>query len=226
MRWAPLWTRRPNPLGERSCGRLFSRVCHPVCRTSDLGWVACHEFQELSPKARWSVLAMAVVLWVIWRYLGGSWWPAQDFGSTKENSARPSGLGHRLASFIPCRRAGYRRSRGYCQQILERHFSGRVAVLLSSSLFMLTPASRGWYSTKLSVHFLVGIVFGAVARLTNSILTSLPAHIFGESHVFYPDMAAGRSARSGFSRRGRQVVLGARVQAGVLTLLAILVFAV
>jgi membrane protease YdiL (CAAX protease family) len=70
--------------------------------------------------------------------------------------------------------------RGYCQQILERHFSGRIAVLLSSLLFMLAHANHGWYWSKLSVYLLAGVVFGAIARLTNSILTSLPVHIFAD----------------------------------------------
>lgn len=74
--------------------------------------------------------------------------------------------------------------RGYCQQILERHFSGNVAVLLSSLLFMLAHANHGWYWSKLSVYFLAGVVFGAIARLTNSILTSLPVHIFGDLTFF------------------------------------------
>jgi membrane protease YdiL (CAAX protease family) len=74
--------------------------------------------------------------------------------------------------------------RGYCQQILERHFSGKIAVLLSSLLFMVAHANHGWYWSKLSVYFLAGVVFGAIARLTNSILTSLPAHIFGDLTFF------------------------------------------
>jgi membrane protease YdiL (CAAX protease family) len=74
--------------------------------------------------------------------------------------------------------------RGYSQQILERHFSGKTAVLLSSLLFMLAHANHGWYWSKLSVYFLAGVVFGAIARLTNSILTSLPVHVFGDLTFF------------------------------------------
>lgn len=74
--------------------------------------------------------------------------------------------------------------RGYCQQILERHFSGKMAVLLSSLLFMLAHANHGWYWSKLSVYFLAGVVFGVIARLTNSILASLPVHIFGDLTFF------------------------------------------
>jgi len=74
--------------------------------------------------------------------------------------------------------------RGYCQQILERQFSGVVAVLLSSLLFMLAHANHGWYWPKLSVYLLAGVVFGTIARLTNSILTSLPVHILGDLTFF------------------------------------------
>ena len=74
--------------------------------------------------------------------------------------------------------------RGYCQQILEHHFSAVTAVLLSSSLFMLAHANHGLYWTKLSVYFLAGLVFGAIARITNSILTSLPVHIVGDLTFF------------------------------------------
>lgn len=74
--------------------------------------------------------------------------------------------------------------RGYCQQILERHFSARSAVLLSSLLFMLAHANHGWYWPKLSVYFLAGVVFGSIARLTNSILTSLPVHVIGDVTFF------------------------------------------
>ena len=29
----------------------------------------------ISPAVPWAVLVMAVVLWLMWRYLGGRWWP-------------------------------------------------------------------------------------------------------------------------------------------------------
>jgi membrane protease YdiL (CAAX protease family) len=32
---------------------------------------------KLSPAVPWSVAVMAVILWAVWRYFGGSWWPAQ-----------------------------------------------------------------------------------------------------------------------------------------------------
>jgi Type II CAAX prenyl endopeptidase Rce1-like len=114
--------------------------------------------------------------------------------------------------------------RGYCQQILERHFSGTVAVLLSSLLFMLAHANHGWYWTKLSVYFLVGIVFGAIARLTNSILTSLPVHIFGDL-TFFALIWPRDGSRVLVSAGGADQWFWAHVvQAVVFTGLAILLF--
>jgi len=74
--------------------------------------------------------------------------------------------------------------RGYCQQILEGQFSGLTAVILSSTLFMLAHTNHGLYWTKLSVYFLAGLTFGAVALLTNSILTTLPVHIVADVTFF------------------------------------------
>ena len=186
-----------------------------------------------SPRAvPWSVAVMAVVLWLLWQYLGGRWSPRSTSQSRKRAlRANPvSGsvlLGSLLAGVLSIiALAGlwivfFRlvktpanvlddpskyplltvvliiimsslvspiveeiAFRGYCQQILERHFSGKIAVLLSSLLFMLAHANHGWYWSKLSVYFLAGVVFGALARLTNSILTSLPVHIFGDLTFF------------------------------------------
>jgi membrane protease YdiL (CAAX protease family) len=74
--------------------------------------------------------------------------------------------------------------RGYAQQILESRFSGGAAVTLSSLLFMLAHANHGLYWPKLTVYFLVGVVFGAIAFLTNSIVTTLPVHIVGDVTFF------------------------------------------
>jgi membrane protease YdiL (CAAX protease family) len=186
-----------------------------------------------SPRTRpWSVPAMAVVLWLLWQYLGGHWSPRSTSESRKHalraNPVSASVLmGALLAGVLSIiALAGlwivfFRlvktpanvlddpskyplltvalvvtmssfvspiveevAFRGYCQQILERHFSGKIAVLLSSLLFMLAHANHGWYWSKLTVYFLAGIAFGAIARLTNSILTSVPVHIFGDLTFF------------------------------------------
>jgi membrane protease YdiL (CAAX protease family) len=70
--------------------------------------------------------------------------------------------------------------RGYCQVILERNFSGPVAVLLSSALFALAHGpTQGFQWPKLLFYFLVGVVFGTTAYLTNSILPAIPGHVIG-----------------------------------------------
>jgi membrane protease YdiL (CAAX protease family) len=70
--------------------------------------------------------------------------------------------------------------RGYCQVILERHFNAPVAVILSSILFALAHGpTQGFLWPKLLFYFLVGVVFGTTASLTNSILPAIPGHVFG-----------------------------------------------
>lgn len=186
-----------------------------------------------TPRAMpWSVVAMAVVLWLLWQYLGGRWWPHSTSQARKQDlRANPvsktvfatavlAGVLSMIAlaglwivffqltltpanvlddpskypwltialivamSSLVSPIVEEIAFRGYCQQILERHFSGMMAVLLSSLLFMSAHVNYGWYWPKLSVYFLAGVVFGAIARLTNSILTSLPVHIFGDLTFF------------------------------------------
>jgi membrane protease YdiL (CAAX protease family) len=68
--------------------------------------------------------------------------------------------------------------RGYCQTILERNFSGPVAVLISSVFFALAHGpTQGFVWPKLLFYFPVGMVFGSTARLTNSILPAIPGHV-------------------------------------------------
>ena len=70
--------------------------------------------------------------------------------------------------------------RGYCQVILERNFSGPSAVLISSALFALAHGpTQGFLWPKLLFYFLVGVVFGATAYLTKSILPAIPGHMIG-----------------------------------------------
>src|ERR1700751_1474199 len=39
-----------------------------------------------SPRAvPWSVVAMAVVLWLLWQYLGGRWWPPSTAVARKQD---------------------------------------------------------------------------------------------------------------------------------------------
>ena len=188
---------------------------------------------KTNPRAiPWSVAVMAVVLYLMWEYLGGRWWPRRT-SETRRNYLRanpvpPHILGIAFVSGVLAivALAGYwivffqlvktppnilaDRSkyplltvvlgtamsslvspvveeiafRGYCQKKLEREFSGRIAVLISSILFMLAHANHGLYWPKLTVYFLAGLVFGTLAFLTDSILTSIPVHIVGDLIFF------------------------------------------
>jgi membrane protease YdiL (CAAX protease family) len=74
--------------------------------------------------------------------------------------------------------------RGYCQSILEREFTGTLAILISSALFTAAHIVHGLAWPKLLVYFLVGVVFGVTAYLTKSILPALPVHIIGDLTFF------------------------------------------
>ncbi|HSK44360.1 MAG TPA: CPBP family intramembrane glutamic endopeptidase [Candidatus Binatia bacterium] len=74
--------------------------------------------------------------------------------------------------------------RGYLQVALERDFSVPVALLLSSLFFALAHLNHGLLAPKLLVYFLVGITFGALAWLTDSILPVIPVHIMGDVTFF------------------------------------------
>jgi len=74
--------------------------------------------------------------------------------------------------------------RGYCQSILEREFSGTPAILISTVFFTAAHVVHGLLWPKLLVYFLVGVVFGATAYLTKSVLPALPVHIIGDLAFF------------------------------------------
>ena len=188
---------------------------------------------KTNPRAvPWSVAVMAVVLYLMWEYLGGRWWPRRTSETRRHylraNPVSPQIFGIAFVSGVLAivALAGYWivffqlvktppnvvpdtskyplltvvlvtamsslvspvveeiAFRGYCQKQLEREFSGRIAVVISSILFMLAHANHGLYWPKLTVYFLAGLVFGGLAFLTNSILTSIPVHIVGDLVFF------------------------------------------
>jgi membrane protease YdiL (CAAX protease family) len=197
---------------------------------------------SVSPAAPWAVPAMALVLWVMWMYLGGKGWPrstsqarrlclrsnpvsAPVFGWAvgagtlsvvafaglwivltqlvkMPGNALPDFSRYPLFTVVSMILMGSVAAplteepafRGYCQVILERQFSGPVAVVISSALFALAHGpTQGFLWPKLLFYFLVGIVFGSTAYLTNSTLPAIPGHIFGLLIFFtlvWPDDAA------------------------------------
>ena len=187
---------------------------------------------KTNPAIPWAVPLMAVVLWLMWKYLGGSWWPRSTSEARRRylraNRVPGEVLGWSLAAGVLSivALAGYwiilfqlvRMSpnvlpdfssypllttalaigmaslvspiteeagfRGYCQRILEGEFSGVVAVGISSFLFALAHLTHGFFWPKLLVYFLVGVVFGVTAYLTQSTLPALPVHIIGDMIFF------------------------------------------
>jgi membrane protease YdiL (CAAX protease family) len=74
--------------------------------------------------------------------------------------------------------------RGYFQVALEDEYSGGIAVTTSSLLFAIAHLTHGFYLPKLLVYFLVGVVFGATAYLTNSTLPAILPHVIGDLTFF------------------------------------------
>lgn len=74
--------------------------------------------------------------------------------------------------------------RGYFQVALERELRAPWAIAISSFAFMLGHLNHGLLWPKLLVYFLVGVTFGAIARLSDSVLPSIPVHIFGDVVFF------------------------------------------
>jgi membrane protease YdiL (CAAX protease family) len=75
--------------------------------------------------------------------------------------------------------------RGYSQVLLERRFSPVVAVAISSAFFAVWHGpTQGFAWSKLLFYFLVGVVFGTIAYLTNSVLPALPVHVAGDLLFF------------------------------------------
>jgi membrane protease YdiL (CAAX protease family) len=74
--------------------------------------------------------------------------------------------------------------RGYLQSRLEREFTPIAAVALSSIIFALAHVSQGLSVPKLVIYFLVGVTFGTLALLNDSILPVIPIHIVADLLFF------------------------------------------
>jgi membrane protease YdiL (CAAX protease family) len=188
-----------------------------------------------TPAFPWAVPVMAVVLWLMWQYLGGKWSPRStsharrsylrsnrlprpqftwalaasmlaiialagfwivlvELGGTGGNPTIPDYsryphliviLGLLMGSLVSpiTEEAAFR---GYAQVRLERVFPAVVAIVISSLLFTFWHGpTQGFFWSKLLFYFVVGIVFGTTAYLTNSSLSAIPAHILGDLTFFF-----------------------------------------
>lgn len=75
--------------------------------------------------------------------------------------------------------------RGYGQVLLERRFPPVAAVALSSLFFALYHGpTQGFQPSKVAFYFVVGVVFGTIAYLTDSVLPAIPVHLAGDLLFF------------------------------------------
>lgn len=74
--------------------------------------------------------------------------------------------------------------RGYLQSSLEREFRPATAVLLSSVVFALAHVTQGVMWPKLFLYLLVGVTFGTMAYLNDSILPVIPVHFLADVTFF------------------------------------------
>ncbi len=184
---------------------------------------------KTTPSIPWAVAVMIVLLWLMWQYLGGRWWPRGN-SEARRRSLRANLVPREVfawamlsgalslvalsaywivmsqivrvpSSVLPdmsmypwlttasmvimgsivsplLEQAGIW---GYCQVMLEREFSGPVAVLLAAILFAILPhpPMHAVLWPKLVFYFLTGAMLGATAYLTKSILPGLTVHIVG-----------------------------------------------
>lgn len=221
-------------------------------------------------KIPWSVAVMALVLWGMWRYLGGAGWP-RSTAETRRRNLRANPISRAvllwslisgvlaivaLAGFwivffnlfrmrpntIPdtssypawtaysmiimgslvsplSEEAGFR---GYSQLMLERDFRPVSAILIASIFFAFGHLNYGLLWPKQLVYFLVGVTFGVIATLANSILASIPVHIIGDL-VFFLLVWPHDSARRLVSSSGADGWFWIHVaQAVVFTVLSVL----
>lgn len=76
--------------------------------------------------------------------------------------------------------------RGYAQVTLERAFPALGAGALSSLFFMIWHGpTQGFVWSKLLFYFLVGVVFGTIAFLTQSTVPAWPVHLAGDLIFFF-----------------------------------------
>src|SRR5262249_33469637 len=188
---------------------------------------------KIEPTIPWCLPAIALLLWLMWLYLGGRGWPHRNAGYRKQllranlvswhsfGWSLVAGIlaiaalaGYWIISFqlfrmapnliLPQRFASSpvfigaiilgaslvapiteeSAVRGYLQSVLEREFSPITAIAFSSLIFALAHVSQGVAIPKLFVYFLVGIVFGSLAFVNNSILPVIPVHILADLTFF------------------------------------------
>jgi membrane protease YdiL (CAAX protease family) len=74
--------------------------------------------------------------------------------------------------------------RGYAMGLVRRRFGPVAALLIVSAIFAAAHLTQGLYAPKLAVYFLAGLLFGAIALRTGSLLPAMAVHSFGDFTFF------------------------------------------
>jgi membrane protease YdiL (CAAX protease family) len=227
---------------------------------------------KTTPSFPWCFPALLLVLWLLWEYLGGKWWP-QSTAEKRRRLRRANPVSRaafgwtaltgtlaitalagiwivfsQLFRMTPNRLlpANFASSplfaaaiiagasllapiteesavRGYLQTKLEGEFTPVIAVILSSVVFAMAHLSQGTAWPKLLVYFLVGLTFGTMAYINNSILPVLPVHMAADITFFllvWPNDAARKLVSEGGADTWFWLHLAQAVGFSLLTVLA------
>ncbi len=197
-----------------------------------------------SPAIPWSVAVMALLLWLLWRYLGGAGWP-RSTADARRRYLRARRISGRVFAWavvagllsivalaglwvvlfqianLPSRAlpdysqyplvtvalalvmaslvgavAEESTFRGYTQGVLEEAVGGVAAILITTLVMAPEHAfTQGFVWPVLLFYFLVDVMLGATALLTQSILPGIVTHAIGLL-VFFTLVWPGDALRS------------------------------
>jgi len=197
-----------------------------------------------SPAIPWSVAVMALLLWLLWRYLGGAGWP-RSTADARRRYLRARRISGRVFAWavvagllsivalaglwvvlfqianLPSRALPHYSKyplvtvalalvmaslvgavaeestfRGYTQGVLERAVGGVAAILITTLVMAPEHAfTQGFVWPVLFFYFLVDVMLGATALLTQSILPGIVTHAIGLL-VFFTLVWPGDALRS------------------------------
>jgi membrane protease YdiL (CAAX protease family) len=197
-----------------------------------------------SPAIPWSVAVMALLLWLLWRYLGGAGWP-RSTADARRRYLRARRISGRVFAWavvagllsivalaglwvvlfqianLPSRAlpdyskyplvtvalalvmaslvgavAEEATFRGYTQGVLEAAVGGVAAIVITTLVMAPEHAfTQGFVWPVLFFYFLVDVMLGATALLTQSILPGIVTHAIGLL-VFFTLVWPGDALRS------------------------------
>ncbi len=139
---------------------------------------------------RWNRIPLPIFFWALFTgalalvAMGGGWLVVSDLVHLPPNNT-PDISGYPLATVLSFLVMGSLAAplseeaafRGYAQGMLERAWGWAPAAILGSSvLFALAHVTQGLFLPKLALYFSAGLIFGAIAYLTNSLYAAMVVH--------------------------------------------------